>query len=1298
MTNNKTVIQRILPPWLNGTWGLAFTLYTLAYMAWLYFRWGGEENVTLIGDLLYLPSNLVVVVAAWRVVTRKDLEPHIRRMWLLLGIGFVSYFLGSLSWTYLENVLEVPPFPSIADFFYLLFMPLAAIGLFSMPGTPLSKRERRQYAIDMLIVMITTIILMWYFVIQPTAAAYTGDPLTQIIAAAYPITDVIIIFGVVGALLRHPGRDTKSALWFIFFAMLIFVGADVVFGITSLAGTYGPGSLADYGWAIAFLLFLFAALRQVYRAPADSAESHFAKILDGFARLLPYIVAILGGLIAIIVIATNFNAQTGWLIAGALLVVVLVLSRQLWETRIQTRLTSLVLIVTVPLLVGVTTYINSRAGQTIEENANLHLEDDNNALAINVSSWLEQQTQTLNEMAALPDITSMDADRQRPTLQVIAAAHPNLFLVHTTDLSGTNIARNDEEAPKDYHDRNWFLGARDGAPITIEALISRTTGKPALNFSTPIRDQYDRIVGVASIVSQLDEISREVLNPNEDRGITFIIDPKNRVIAHPDPAYTTDELRDLSAYPPVAALRNGQTGLLTFTDDSGKVWRAYVSTLDNGWGIITQQPEAELLAPVLRFQRVAILFIVIGALTMFALAWFTIRRTLQPIGTLTDTVSAIAAGDLNRTAEVKSQDEVGTLASTFNAMTSRLRESIDTLEQRVTERTRNLLLAAEVSRSVTQVRALDIMLKDACELILKEFNLYYVQVYLADASGSTLKLEAGTGSVGTQLVERGHSLPIDTGSINGRAAVEKRSVLISDTSTSATFRQNPLLPETRGEMAVPLIVADKMVGVLDMQSNTPDTLTDQALPTFEALAGQLAVAIQNANLLAEAEQARAQMEAQARRLVREGWKEHLDAIHKPEQLGFVFAQNKVAPLAGRDEVQIPDNSKAVSAPIAVTGEPLGSLVVELEDEARREQTGELVNIVARQVAQQIENLRLLESAERYRFEAEQASRRLTREGWEGYVASKSEVGLGYIYDLNEVKPHNQAQSDITTDKPVTELPLKVHEEVIGSVAVIGLDEGDESTLNLANEIVERLSVHIENLRLSEQTQKRAAELATVAEISTAATTLLNPEELLQSVVDTAREKFGLYHAHVYLRDAETNALVLAKGAGEVGHQMVADQWQIEYDHPTSMVARSARTAEAVIANDIVRDVNSPFLSNKLLPNTRSEMAVPMIIGDTVMGVFDVQSDVPNRFTGEDVSIFNSLAAQIAIALQNARAFTQAQRQAEREATLNAINRKIQSATSVEAVLQIAARELGRAFGAPLTIAQLGLRPGNDNGN
>ncbi len=155
--------------------------------------------------------------------------------------------------------------------------------------------------------------------------------------------------------------------------------------------------------------------------------------------------------------------------------------------------------------------------------------------------------------------------------------------------------------------------------------------------------------------------------------------------------------------------------------------------------------------------------------------------------------------------------------------------------------------------------------------------------------------------------------------------------------------------------------------------------------------------------------------------------------------------------------------------------------------------------------------------------------------------------------------------------------------------------------------------------------------------------------------------------------------------------MVAEGWQIPVDHQDSIVARAARARQSVISNEIVHDKDSEFLSNRLLPDTRSEMAVPLMVGDKVLGVFDVQSDRIDAFTEEDANIQTTLASQVATALQNARSFNQARRHAERESMLNVINQKIQSATSVEAVLQIAARELGHALGAPMTIAQLSMK-------
>ena len=132
---------------------------------------------------------------------------------------------------------------------------------------------------------------------------------------------------------------------------------------------------------------------------------------------------------------------------------------------------------------------------------------------------------------------------------------------------------------------------------------------------------------------------------------------------------------------------------------------------------------------------------------------------VRPLTQLTATAQEVAAGNLNSQAQVVSSDEIGTLASTFNTMTSRLRDSFATLEDRVAERTQSLELASEVGRTVSQVRSLHIMLKDAAELIRSRFGLYYTQIYLTNTAQNSLALQTGTGNVGAELVGRSQLPP-----------------------------------------------------------------------------------------------------------------------------------------------------------------------------------------------------------------------------------------------------------------------------------------------------------------------------------------------------------------------------------------------------------------------------------------------------------------------------------------------------------------------------------------------------------
>ena len=279
------------------------------------------------------------------------------------------------------------------------------------------------------------------------------------------------------------------------------------------------------------------------------------------------------------------------------------------------------------------------------------------------------------------------------------------------------------------------------------------------------------------------------------------------------------------------------------------------------------------------------------------------------------------------------------------------------------------------------------------------------------------------------------------------------------------------------------------------------------LPAFEALAGQLAVAIENASLFDQAQRAQAEMESQARRQTRHGWGEYLDAIQRSERIGFIYDRAEVKPVEGALSVQ---GDGALVAPIQVTGETVGG--IQLERDAARDWTPDergLVSSVAIQVARQIENLRLLARAERYRSEAETAIRRLTRQGWEEYLNVSGGKEIGFVYDQTQVQPSSQGQVD-EYEAHFT-YPLTVHDETIGELVFGGDGALEEGDLVMVNQVAERLSAHLENLRLTAQTQVALARTDALYGISSSLNEASNEDELLQVISQPAIEAAGIQY-------------------------------------------------------------------------------------------------------------------------------------------------------------------------------------------
>lgn len=205
--------------------------------------------------------------------------------------------------------------------------------------------------------------------------------------------------------------------------------------------------------------------------------------------------------------------------------------------------------------------------------------------------------------------------------------------------------------------------------------------------------------------------------------------------------------------------------------------------------------------------------------------------------------------------------------------------------------------------------------------------------------------------------------------------------------------------------------------------------------------------------------------------------------------------------------------------------------------------------------------------------------------------------------------------------------------------------------------------------------RRARVVGTSAEVSRRLSTVLDPDRLVIEVVEELQNAFGYYHAHIYLIDENTRELVMVGGTGAAGHEMLAAGHKIPWGR--GLTGRAAESNTSVLVPDTAQEEG--WLPNPLLPETKAEIAVPIAVGDQVLGVLDVQQNEVAGLDEEDQTLLESIAGQVAVALQNTRLFAEAEQTAEHEALVNLIAERIQSATTVEDTLQIAARELGKAL-------------------
>lgn len=303
--------------------------------------------------------------------------------------------------------------------------------------------------------------------------------------------------------------------------------------------------------------------------------------------------------------------------------------------------------------------------------------------------------------------------------------------------------------------------------------------------------------------------------------------------------------------------------------------------------------------------------------------------------------------------------------------------------------TTQLRATGEIAQLTATAAGPDALMQRIVNYVRDRFGFYYVQVFLIDAEGKYANLAAGTGEVGEMLLQRGYRLAVGSQSMVGRAFQTGEPVVASREFALEAPRTNELLRDTRSELALPLIVGDQVIGVLDVQSNRPGAFADDIVENLRILAAQIGVAVHHTRQIEERTAALNDMRRQFletevslreahrlnQRLTGKAWEDYLKA-RSSQIVGYTLADNRLqrdsswtpalAQAAGNRRAVIAAMDEArqvIAVPIELRGRAIGAIEIEIEGEIRQAETLEVLQSVAQRLALSIDNARLFEQAQ-----------------------------------------------------------------------------------------------------------------------------------------------------------------------------------------------------------------------------------------------------------------------------------------------------------------------------------------------
>jgi len=288
--------------------------------------------------------------------------------------------------------------------------------------------------------------------------------------------------------------------------------------------------------------------------------------------------------------------------------------------------------------------------------------------------------------------------------------------------------------------------------------------------------------------------------------------------------------------------------------------------------------------------------------------------------------------------------------------------ALEDVSKKAEKRANQLQAVTSISRAISTIRNVDELLPSITKIISDRFGFYHVGIFLVDRRGEYAELRAANSSGGQRMLARNHRLRVGEEGIIGYVTKYGRPRIALDVGDDAVFFNNPDLPDTRSEMGLPLIISGDIIGALDVQSELSQAFTPDDIATLNALANQVATAIQNAELYTQAENATREIERAYRSFVQQEWSQVATTM---KSSGYSFSNAGVRPIVETDKAYRNNEDGTYVIPVTLRGEPIGEIGMRSAESQGQWSENEIaiLRAAADRVALALENARLFQDAQ-----------------------------------------------------------------------------------------------------------------------------------------------------------------------------------------------------------------------------------------------------------------------------------------------------------------------------------------------